>query len=384
MTLITDIEGLRRLAKKRIPRMFYDYVDTGSWTQSTYHANEAAFQALRFHQRVGVDISERSTTTHLLGRQVTMPVSIAPVGLAGMLHADGEILMAKAAEQFGIPFTLSTMSICSIEDVARQTNAPFWFQLYVTRDKEFTNRLINRARIAGCSALVLTLDLPLLGQRHRDIHNGLSAPPRRNLSSLWQVMQRPSWCANLLSTPRRTFGNIVGHAQGVDDLSSLSSWVEQQFDPTLTWKEIEQIRQRWGGKLVIKGITHPQDARMAAQVGADAIVVSNHGGRQLDGALASLCALPAVVDAVGSDVEVHVDGGVRSGQDVLKAWALGARGVSIGRAAMYGLAAMGQPGVTLALDLIHKALDFSLGLCGHTTLATVDRDTLVIPDAWFF
>jgi L-lactate dehydrogenase (cytochrome) len=384
MSPITDIEGLRVLAKERLPRMFYDYVDTGSWTQSTYHANEAAFGALRFHQRVGIDISERTSSVHLLGRQVTMPVAIAPVGLTGRLHADGEILMAKAAEQFGIPFALSTMSICSIEDVARQTSAPFWFQLYVMRDKDFMHRLISRARVAGCSALVVTLDLPLLGQRHRDIHNGLAAPPRRNLRSLWQVLQKPSWCANLLSTPRRSFGNIIGHAQGVDDLHALSSWVEQQFDPTLSWKDIEEIRQRWGGKLILKGITHPQDARMAAKVGADAIVVSNHGGRQLDGAVASLCALPAVVDAVGHEVEVHMDGGVRSGQDVLKAWALGARGVYIGRAAAYGLAAMGQPGVERALNLIHQALDLSLGLCGHTNLMTVDRDILVMPDAWFF
>jgi L-lactate dehydrogenase (cytochrome) len=379
MPPITCIEDLRRLAQKRVPRMFYDYADTGSWTESTYRANEADFRGIRFRQRVAIDVAERSVASRMVGIDVTMPVGLAPTGLTGMQHADGEILAARAAEKFGVPFTLSTMSICSIEDVAANTTKPFWFQLYVMRDREFIGRLIDRAKAAKCSALMLTLDLQILAQRHKDIINGLSAPPRPTLRNILNLMTKPRWCLGMLGTSRRTFGNIVGHAKGVADLTSLSAWTGEQFDPTLTWSDVEWVKKRWGGKLILKGVMDVEDARLAADSGADALIVSNHGGRQLDGANSSIRALPAIADAVGSRIEVWMDGGIRSGQDVLKAIALGAKGTLIGRPFMYGLGALGEEGVTLCLDIIRKELDVSMALCGRSRLADVDRSILV-PD----
>ena len=377
MTVITNIEDLRVLAKKRVPRMFYDYADSGSWTESTYRANESDFQRIKLRQRVAVNMENRSTATTMVGVDVQMPVAIAPTGLTGMQHADGEILAAKAAEAFGIPFTLSTMSICSIEDIAAQTRAPFWFQLYVMRDRDFIERLIDRAKAARCGALMLTLDLQILGQRHKDLKNGLSAPPKLTLPNLLNMMSKPRWCLGMLGTKRRQFGNIVGHVKGVGDMGSLSEWTAKQFDPQLNWGDVEWIKKRWGGKLILKGIQDVEDARLAADSGADALIVSNHGGRQLDGAQSSIEALPSIVAAVGSRIEVHMDGGIRSGQDVLKAWALGARGTYIGRAFLYGLGAKGQEGVTKALQIIHKELDLTMAFCGHTRIGTVDRGILL-------
>ena len=379
MTVITSIEDLRRLAQKRVPRMFYDYADSGSWTESTYRANESDFRAIKLRQRVAVNLENRSTATTMVGVNVTMPVAIAPAGLTGMQHADGEILVAKAAEKFGIPFTLSTMSICSIEDVAAHTRAPFWFQLYVMRDRDFIERLIDRAKAARCGALVLTLDLQILGQRHKDLKNGLSAPPKLTLGSIANMITKPRWCLGMLGTPRRQFGNVVGHVKGVDSMSSLSEWSASQLDPRLNWGDVEWVKQRWGGKLILKGIQDVEDARLAVESGADALIVSNHGGRQLDGAESSIRALPAIVDAVGSRIEVHVDGGIRSGQDVLKAWALGARGTYVGRAPLYGLGAMGEAGVTKALEIIHKELDLTMAFCGRTQIAQVDQ-SILLPD----
>lgn len=376
--IITCIEDLRVLARRRVPRMFYDYVDAGSWTEGTYRANEADFRPIQFRQRVAVNMENRSTATTMLGQKVAMPVALAPTGLTGMQHADGEILAARAAMKFGVPYTLSTMSICSIEDVAEGTNGhPFWFQLYVMRDRGFMRDLIDRARAANCSALVLTLDLQVLGQRHKDIKNGLSTPPKPTLANLLNLATKPRWCMGMLGTNRRTFRNIVGHASNVKDVSSLSAWTAEQFDPTLNWKDVEEIRSYWGGKLILKGILDVEDARLAADSGADALIVSNHGGRQLDGARSSISALPSIVDAVGDRIEVHMDGGIRSGQDVLKARALGARGVYIGRPFLYGLGAMGEAGVTRALDIIHNELDISMAFCGHTQLEQVTRDILL-------
>ncbi|WP_374675166.1 L-lactate dehydrogenase [Ideonella sp.] len=377
MTVITSIEDLRRLAQARVPRMFYDYADSGSWTESTYRANESDFAAIKLRQRVAVNMEGRSTATTMVGEQVAMPVAIAPTGLTGMQHADGEILAARAAEKFGVPFTLSTMSICSIEDVAAHTAKPFWFQLYVMRDRDFIERLIDRAKAAKCSALMLTLDLQILGQRHKDIKNGLSAPPKPTLANLVNLATKPRWCLGMLGTKRRSFGNIVGHAKGVGDLSSLSAWTHEQFDPALSWADVEWIKKRWGGKLILKGVMDAQDARLAADSGADALIVSNHGGRQLDGAPSSIAALPAIAEAVGQDIEVWMDGGIRSGQDVLKARALGARGTLIGRAFLYGLGAMGEAGVMTALQLIHKELDLTMAFCGRTRIDDVDRSILL-------
>ena len=377
MAPITCIEDLRVLAKRRVPRMFYDYADTGSWTESTYRANEADFGRHKFRQRVAVNIDNRSTRTTMVGIEVAMPVALAPVGLTGMQHADGEILAARAAEKFGVPFTLSTMSICSIEDLAANTTRPFWFQLYVMRDRDFIERLIDRAKAANCSALVLTLDLQILAQRHKDIKNGLSTPPKPTIANMIDLAFKPRWCLAMLGTKRRQFGNIVGHVKGIADMSSLSSWTASQFDPTLSWDDVEWIKRKWGGKLILKGIQDVEDARLAAQSGADALIVSNHGGRQLDGAVSSIEALPAVADAVGSQIEVWMDGGIRSGQDVLKAVAIGAKGTMIGRAFVYGLGAMGEAGVTKALELIHRELDVSMALCGKTDIRTVDRSILI-------
>jgi L-lactate dehydrogenase (cytochrome) len=377
MPVITTIEDLRVLAEKRVPRMFYDYADSGSYTEGTYRANESDFGRIKLRQRVAVNMEGRSTASTMVGQKVAMPVAIAPTGLTGMQHADGEILAARAAREFGIPFTLSTMSICSIEDVAKHAGEGFWFQLYVMKDRGFIERLIDRAKAAHCGALVLTLDLQILGQRHKDIKNGLSAPPKLTVKNIVNMMTKPRWCMGMLGTPRRQFGNIVGHVSGVADMSSLSSWTASQFDPALSWDDVQWIKDRWGGKLIIKGIMDAEDAKLAAQSGADALIVSNHGGRQLDGAPSSIQALPGIVDAVGSQIEVHMDGGIRSGQDVLKARALGARGTYIGRAMLYGLGAMGQAGVAKAIDIIHKELDTTMAFCGHTQIDRVTRDILL-------
>ncbi len=377
MTVITNIEDLRVLAQKRVPRMFYDYVDSGSWTESTYRANASDFAAIKLRQRVAVNMEGRSTASTMIGQATAMPVAIAPTGLAGMQHADGEILAARAARAFGIPFTLSTMSICSIEDVARHAGPGFWFQVYVMRDRGFIERLVERARAVGCSALVLTLDLQVLGQRHKDIKNGLTAPPRLTLPNILDMATRPRWCIGMLRTQRRQFGNVVGHVSGVEDTGSLVEWTSKQFDPGLNWGDVEWIKKRWGGKLILKGIQDVEDARLAADSGADALIVSNHGGRQLDGAESSIHALPAIVDAVGRRIEVHMDGGITSGQDVLKAVALGAKGTYIGRSMLYGLGAMGEAGVTKALEIIHKELNITMAFCGHTRIGTVDKSVLL-------
>ena len=377
LPVVTHIEDLREVAKRRVPRMFYDYADSGSWTEGTYRANEADFQRIKFRQRVAVNMEHRRVKAPMLGIERSMPVAIAPTGLTGMQHADGEILGARAAEAFGIPFTLSTMSVCSIEDIAEHTTAPFWFQLYVMRDRDFVGRLIDRAKAAKCEALVVTLDLQILGQRHKDLKNGLSVPPKPTLGNLLNLVTKPRWCLGMLGTQRRTFRNIVGHVKGVDDMSSLGAWTAQQFDPSLSWRDIEWIRNRWGGKMILKGVLDAEDARLAVATGCDAIVVSNHGGRQLDGAPSSIPALPAIVDAVGDQTEVWMDGGIRSGQDVLKAWALGARGTMIGRAFLYGLGAYGEAGVSKALSIIANELELTMAFCGHTDLTKVDRGILL-------
>jgi len=377
MTVITNIEDLRILAKKRVPRMFYDYADSGSWTESTYRANAADFQSIKLRQRVAVNMENRSTATKMVGVNVKMPVCIAPVGLTGMQSADGEIKAARAAEKFGIPFTLSTMSICSIEDVAAHTSAPFWFQLYMMRDRTAMAAMIERARAAGCSALMLTLDLQVIGQRHKDLKNHLRASVIPSLGNLFNMASKPRWCLGMMGTRRHTFRNLVGHVKGVSDMKSLAAWTNEQFDPSLSWADVAWVKAQWGGKLILKGIQDVEDARLAVANGADAIVVSNHGGRQLDGAQSSIKALPDIVAAVGSQTEVWMDGGIRSGQDVLKAWALGARGTMIGRAMVYGLGAMGEEGVTKALQIIHKELDITMAFCGHTDINTVDKSILL-------
>ncbi len=377
MSIITTIEDLRVLAKRRVPRMFYDYADAGSWTESTYRANETDFAAIKFRQRVAVNLVDRSLKSTMVGQEVAMPVALAPTGLTGMQHADGEILAARAAEKIGVPFTLSTMSICSIEDVAARTTKPFWFQLYVMKDRDFINRLIDRAKAANCSALVLTLDLQVLGQRHKDIRNGMTAPPKLTIPNMMNLATKPRWCLNMLRTPRRHFGNIVGHAKSVSDMSSLSSWTSQQFDPALSWRDVEWIKNRWGGKLIIKGIMDNEDARLCVESGADALIVSNHGGRQLDGAQSSIGALPGIVDAVGKQIEVHMDGGIRSGQDVIRALALGAKGVYIGRPFLYGLGAMGEAGVARCLEIIRNELDLTMAFCGLRDVTHVDRNILL-------
>jgi isopentenyl diphosphate isomerase/L-lactate dehydrogenase-like FMN-dependent dehydrogenase len=377
MTVITTIEDLRVLAEKRVPRMFYDYADSGSWTESTYRANESDFQKIKLRQRVAVNMENRSTATKMVGQEAKMPVSIAPVGLCGMQSADGEIKAAKAAEKFGIPFTLSTMSICSIEDIAQNTQAPFWFQLYMMRDREAMKKMIGRAKAARCSALVLTLDLQVIGQRHKDLKNGLTAPPRPTIANIINLMTKPRWCLGMAGTRRHTFGNLVGHVKAVTNMNSLASWTNEQFDPTLSWADVQWVKEQWGGKLILKGIQDLEDAHLAVASGADAIVVSNHGGRQLDGAPSSISALPEIAQAVGDKIEVWMDGGIRSGQDVLKAWALGARGTMIGRAMVYGLGAMGEAGVLKALQIIHKELDITMAFCGHTNIQNVTTNILL-------
>ncbi len=365
MSVITNIEDLRKLAKKRVPKMFYDYVDCGSWDQITYSANEDDFKKIKLRQKVAVDVSSRSTRASLLDVECAMPVALAPTGLAGMQRANGEILAARAAEQFGIPFTLSTFSICSIEDVAEKTSKPFWFQLYVMKDKKYSKRLIERAKKAGCSALVLTLDLHVMGQRHLDIKNGLSVPPKlTSLSNLLSMAIKPNWCFEMLYTGRRSFGNVVGHVDGVSNLSSLSAWVSEAFDQSFTWDDIEQIKEWWGGKLILKGILDENDASMAVKSGADAVIVSNHGGRQLDGTCSTISMLPKIKKLLADDIEIFVDGGIRSGQDVLKSCAFGADGTFVGRPFLYGLGALGEQGVIKSLEIIQKELDLSMALCG--------------------
>jgi len=376
LTVITNIEDLRVLHEKRAPRMFYDYADSGSWTEGTYRSNESEFSKIKFRQRVAVNVDHRSIASTMLGQAVAMPVALSPVGLTGMQYPDGEILAARAAKDFGVPFCLSTMSICSMEEIAKHTNHPFWFQLYVMRDKKFVSGLIERAKAANCSALVVTLDLQILGQRHKDIKNGLSAPPKPTLKNLINLCMKPRWCLGMLQTKNRQFGNIVGHVEGVDDMSSLSAWTTSQFDPTLDWEEVAQIKKQWGGKLILKGILDPEDAKLAVAVGADAIIVSNHGGRQLDGAPATIEVLPAIVDAVGSQIEIWLDSGIRSGQDVIKALALGATGTMIGRSYIYGLGAMGQAGVTKSLEIIAKELDLTMAFCGLKDVRQVERNIL--------
>lgn len=376
MSVITTIDDLKQLAQKRVPKMFYDYADSGSWSERTYQLNESDFQRIKFRQRVAVDMSNRTTRTKMIGHDVAMPTALAPVGLTGMQHADGEILAAQAAAEFGVPYTLSTMSVCSIEQVAEKSPAPFWFQLYVMRDHDFAKRLVERAKAAGCSALMLTLDLQILGQRHKDLKNGLSTPPKLTLKNIANMATKPRWCLGMVGTKNRQFGNIHGHVDGVSNLSSLSSWVSEQFDLCLDWDDVARIKDWWGGKLIIKGILDAEDAKMAAQSGADALIVSNHGGRQLDGADSSIAILPEIVEAVGSDIEIWMDGGIRSGQDMLKAIALGAKGTLLGRAYVYGLGANGKQGVRQALDIIHKELDMTMALCGHRDIHNVTRAIL--------
>ncbi len=379
MRVITCVEDLRLLHKKRAPKAFYDYVDCGSYTEGTYRANSADLAALKLRQRVAIDTDARSTESTMLGRKVTMPVALAPVGLTGMQWADGEILAARAAEKFGVPFTLSTMSICSIEDVAANTIEPFWFQLYVMRDREFVKRLIGRAKAAKCSALVLTLDLQVIGQRHKDLKNGMTVPPKITLSNVLDSLTKVGWGLRMLGTKRKLFGNIVGHVKGAEGIVSLSKWTASQFDPTLDWHDVDWVKNEWGGKLILKGIQDVDDAKIAASAGADAIVVSNHGGRQLDGAISSIKALPPIADAVGDKIEVWMDGGIRSGQDLIKALALGAKGTLIGRAFNFGLGAMGEAGVTAALQIIRHELDTTMALCGVRTIGEIGRQLVVNP-----
>ncbi len=380
MPVITEIEDLKRIYKRRVPKMFYDYAESGSWTEQTFRENSSDFDQIRLRQRIAVDMTNRTTACTMIGQEYAMPVALAPVGLTGMQSADGEIKAARAAARFGVPFTLSTMSICSIEDVAAWTDHPFWFQVYTLKDDDFMRRLIERARAANCSALVITVDLQIMGQRHKDIKNGLSAPPKLTPSSIANMMTKIPWGLEMLGTKRRFFGNIVGHAKGVTDPGSLSAWTAEAFDHSLDWKRIGKLCEMWGGKVILKGILDVEDAKKAADLGVDAIVVSNHGGRQLDGALSSIRMLRPIVDAVGDRVEVHLDSGIRSGQDVLKALAMGAKGTMIGRAFVYGLGAMGEAGVTKALEVIHKELDLSMALCGKRDVNDLDRSVLLIPE----
>ncbi|UWQ79835.1 alpha-hydroxy-acid oxidizing protein [Leisingera sp. S132] len=380
MPVITNINDLKRIYERRVPRMFFDYAESGSWTEQTFRENTSDFEQIRLRQRVAVDMTGRTTASQMIGQDVAMPVALAPVGLTGMQHADGEIKAARAAEEFGVPFTLSTMSINSIEEVAEATSQPFWFQLYTMKDEDYIRRLIQRAKDAKCAALVITLDLQILGQRHKDLKNGLSAPPKLTPATIANLMTKWTWGLQMLGAKRRNFGNIVGHVHGVSDTSQLGAWTAEQFDPALDWGKVEKLMEMWGGKVILKGILDAEDARMAAKLGADAIVVSNHGGRQLDGALSSIRMLPEIMDAVGSDVEVHLDSGIRSGQDVLKALALGAKGTMIGRAFVYGLGAMGQKGVTAALEVIRKELDTTMALCGERSVEALGRHNLLIPE----
>ena len=376
MTPITCIEDLRALFRKRVPRMFRDYAEAGSWTESTLRDNIDAFDKIKFRQKILVDIEGRSLHSQMVGQEVAMPLALAPVGLTGMVHADGEIKAARAAERFGVPYCLSTMSICSIEDVAEHTTKPFWFQVYVMRNRDYVARLIDRAKAVGCSALVLTVDLQILGQRHNDIKNGLSTPPNPTLKNLLNIATKPRWALGMARTGRRSFGNVVGHVEDVADIRSLSRWTAHNFDQKLNWDDVRWIRDLWGGKLILKGVIDADDARMATRSGADAIIVSNHGGRQLDGAPAAIDVLPSIVAAVGGDVEVWMDGGIRTGQDLFRALALGAKGTMIGRAYVYGLGAMGEEGVTTALNILHRELDLTMAFCGLRDINDVSEEVI--------
>lgn len=377
---ILTVDEMMRVARRRVPKMFFEYADSGSYTEGTYRENESDFNKIKLNQKVAVNLEGRNLKVKMLGKEIAMPVAIAPAATGGMQTADGEIKAAKAAEKFGIPFSLSTMSVCSIEDVAENTTAPFWFQLYVMRDRDFINRLIDRAKAAKCSALVLTMDLQILGQRHKDIKNGLSTPPKFTPYSIWQMMQHPLWCARMLGTKRHTFRNIVGHVGGDHDLASLSSWTASQFDPTLNWSDVKWIKERFGGPVIVKGVLDPEDAQAAVDNGADAIVVSNHGGRQLDGAPSTIRVLPEIVDRVGHKTEVYLDSGIRSGQDVVKALAYGAKATFIGRPMLYGLGAGGEAGVTRVLEIIRKELDTTMALCGERDILNVGPHTIYSND----
>ena len=378
LTSLTTISDLRDLARKRVPKMFYDYVESGSWSEATFRSNIDDFSEIKFKQRVAVDISNRNTSVDILGEKYKMPCAIAPLGLLGMQHADGEIIAAKVAEEFGIPFTLSTMSICSIEDIAQHAKVPFWFQLYVMKDRTFSKKLIDRAKKAGCSALMLTVHLQILGQRNKDIKNGLSIPPKLTIRNVIDLIRHPLWCLNMLQTSRRSFRNIVGHVDGVSDISKLSAWVADQFDPTLSWEDVARIRDLWDGKFIIKGIMEPEDAAEAMKIDVDAIIVSNHGGRQLDETSSTISMLPQIVSEVGDKVSVWMDGGIRSGQDVLKAIALGAENTLLGRSFCYGIGACGAEGGRKALNILHKEIDMTMALCGHREIRDVDRTILKI------
>ena len=379
MTVIACVDDLKAMYRRRTPKMFFDYCESGSYTEQTFRDNTADFAKIRLRQRVARDLSGRVLESTMIGQKVTMPVALAPVGSTGMQCPDGEIKAARAAAAFGVPYTLSTMSICSIEDVAAHSPTPFWFQLYVMRDEDFVDAIIERARVAKCSALVLTLDLQILGQRHKDIRNGLSSPPKLTIPNLINIATKPRWALGMARTPRRQFRNIVGHVKNVEKLSDLTAWANEQFDPKLDWGKVTRIRDQWGGKFILKGILDADDARMAADAGADAIIVSNHGGRQLDGALSTIRMLPQIVRAVGDRTEVWLDGGIRTGQDILKALALGAKGTLIGRSYIYGLGAMGQAGVTRALEVMQRELDITMALCGERDVAALGRHNLLVP-----
>ena len=378
MKHITCIEDLRQMHKRRVPKAFFDYADRGSYAEETLRANRDDLQEIKFRQRVLVDVSKRDLSTKILGEFAAMPLILAPVGLLGMQHGDGEIHACRAAQAAGIPFTQSTMSICSIEDIAAAVDKPFWFQLYVIRDRGFIKSLIERAIAAKCSALVVTVDLQVIGQRHQDIKTGMTVPPEWSLSKLLDFASKPGWVSGVLRGKRRTFGNLVGHIKGTEDITALSVWINSQFDTTLNWKDIDWIRSIWPGKLILKGILDVEDAEIAAKTGAQAIVVSNHGGRQLDGAPSSIEVLPEIVDAVGSQIESMFDGGIRSGQDVMRALALGAKSCMIGRAYAYGLGAAGQEGVATAIELIGKELTTTMGLCGLNTIAEIGDHVLAV------
>ena len=378
MKHITCIEDLRQLHKRRVPKAFFDYADRGSYTEETLRANSEDLQQIKFRQRILVDVSKRSLGTTILGEPSAMPLILAPVGLLGMQHGDGEIHACRAAQAAGIPFTQSTMSICSIEDIAASVDKPFWFQLYVMKDRGFIKSLIERAIAAKCSALVLTVDLQVIGQRHQDIKNGMTVPPEWSLSKLIDFASKPSWVAGVLQGKRRSFGNIVGHVKGTEDLTKLSEWTASQFDTSLNWKDIDWIRSIWPGKLILKGILDVEDAELAAKTGAQAIVVSNHGGRQLDGAPSSIEVLPEIADAIGSQMEIMFDGGIRTGMDMMRALALGAKSCMIGRAYAYGLGAGGEAGVAKAIDILAKELTTTMGLCGVNTIAEIDDHVLAV------
>jgi len=376
MKTMTCIEDLRQAARRRVPRMFFDYAESGSYAEQTLRANRADLDAVKLRQRILVDVANRSTATSILGEPVSLPLALAPIGLCGMQHGDGEILACRAAQAAGIPFTLSTMSVCSIEDVAAVVDKPFWFQLYVIKDRGFIRALIERAKAAKCSALVLTVDLQILGQRHRDIKNGLTVPPEWRIANILDIATKPAWLLSIARSKHRTFGNISGYVPGMDNVNSLARWTAEQFDPAMNWKDVEWIAAQWGGKLILKGILDVEDARLAVKTGAAALVVSNHGGRQLDGALSSISALPAIADAVGSSIEVLFDGGIRSGQDIMRAVALGARACLSGRAFIYGLGAGGQAGVARAIEIMRNELSFSMALTGVTSIDKIDRSVI--------